>query len=89
MLQLNSSRYCSLRITKANAIIRRMWEKREGHFWSLHYLLEETGLSMWFWVPGILPGAAHTFKDTTDLMSSLQPLDSAKWEPYWWGGLLS
>lgn len=40
MLQLNSSRYCSLRITKANAITRRMWEKRKGHFWSLRYLLE-------------------------------------------------
>lgn len=40
LLQLNSSRYCSLRITKANAITRRMWEKRKGHFWSLGYLLE-------------------------------------------------
>lgn len=46
-----SSRYCSLRITKANAITRRMWEKKKGHFWSLCHLLEETGLSMWLWGP--------------------------------------
>lgn len=37
-----SSRYCSLRITKANAVTRRMREKRKGCFWSLCYLLEET-----------------------------------------------
>lgn len=66
-----------------------MWEERKGRFWSLRYLLEENGLSMWFWVPGVLPGAAHTFKGTAGLPSSLQPLDSAKWEPYCWGGLLS
>lgn len=30
-----SSRYCSLRITKANAVTRRMGEKRQGCFWSL------------------------------------------------------
>lgn len=42
LLRLNSSRYCSLRITKANAITRRIGEKRKGHFWSLRYLLEGT-----------------------------------------------
>lgn len=37
-----SSRYCSLRITKANAVIHGSREKRKGCFWSLYYFLEET-----------------------------------------------
>lgn len=69
-----SSRYCSLRITKANAIIHRMGEKRKGHFWSLCYLLEGTHWTLLCGsgVPGILPGVAHTCGDVTDLPSPLR-----------------
>lgn len=40
-------------------------------------------------VSGVLPGAAHTFRDETRPSISPPPPDSAKQEPCWWGGLLS
>lgn len=59
-----SSRYCSVRITKANAITRRMgWGEEEGTFLesSLPHgrdLLDHTCGSG---VPDVLSGMAHTF----------------------------
>lgn len=83
-----SSRYCSLRITKANAITHRIWEKRKGHFWSLRYLLEGTGLS--YVVLGFLAFYLVPLTHRHDRLPIFPPpLDSAKQEPYWWRDLLS
>lgn len=71
-----------------------MGEKRKGHFWHLHYFLEWT---QWTapcgsGVPGILPGAAHGFRDKIGLISppAIRPSKVGRvkcFEPCWWGGL--
>lgn len=78
VLRLNSSGYCSLRITKANAVTRRTGEKRKGCFWSLCHLLEGTRWTLvcGSGVPGALPGAAHTFREVTGPPAPLQSRQS-------------
>lgn len=58
-----------------------MWEKRKGTF------LESSLPPRGDWTLYVVLGSLAFY--LVQLTSSLQLLDSARWEPYWWGGLLS
>lgn len=72
-----SSRYCSVRITKANAITRRIGGgERKERFWSLRYLLEGTR-----WTARVVLGSLMFYLVRLTLSELRHSLTSPLWPP--------